>query len=143
MKILSLSLMLLSLNAFAEAEPKHHFSYVPNEGADAVNCTHERIRDLPDWKVRCTFFGEVKEFSAHVILRQIPSQNGSLFELLYWVTAAGDTLSGPPKFHSTSALLKMKGETAITSLSLAQGVENDYASLVLDADTSNISVPKK
>ncbi|MGZ3713425.1 MAG: hypothetical protein ACXVBE_16795 [Bdellovibrionota bacterium] len=140
MKIILLSLFLVvsaSTSAFAEPEPNFHFSYQPNEGADSVSCTHERIRNLPDWKVLCTFFGEQKEFTAHVILRQLPAQTGSTFELLYWVTAAGDAPGGAPKFHSTSAILKMKGETAIASLSLAQGVENDYASLVLDASLAD------
>lgn len=126
--------LLCSAPAWALPEPNFAFSYQPNEGADGVHCTHERIRDLPDWKVVCEFFGEKKEFSAHVIFREIPGSKGASMELLYWVTAAGDRPEGPKNFHSTSALFKFDQPTKMSSMSLAQGVENDYASLVLDAD---------
>lgn len=133
MKTLLYLFVFLAGIARAEPEPNFHFSYVPNEGAEGVACTHERIRDLPDWRVACPFFGEEKRFTAHVLLRNFPSQKKSAVELLYWVTEAADAPGSSPKFHATSALLKLKGETALDSLSLAQGVENDYASLVLDA----------
>lgn len=113
----------------AQAEPELRFSYVPNEGAAAAQCTHERIRDLPDWQVTCPFFGEKKIFTAHVIVRERPRPDQNFLEILYWVSAPGRST----RFHSTSALLKINGPGRLDSLSLAQGVENDYASLVLEA----------
>lgn len=136
MKPFILFFALLSSTAFALPEPDFRFSYEPNEGAEGVNCTHERIRDLPDWKIRCPFFGETKEFTAHVVLREMPRKEGTLLEILYWVTAPGEAPGKAPKFHSTSALIRLKGESSLSGLSLAQGVENDYASLVLHTGTA-------
>lgn len=135
MKAISLSVLLFAApSAFALPEPNMHFSYQPNEGFAAVNCRHERIRDLPDWRVKCNFLGTEKEFTAHVILREYAKADGnSGVELLYWVTEPGKHPNSPVNFHTTSAFLGFKGNSKLADLSIGQGVENDYASLVLDA----------
>jgi hypothetical protein len=134
MRLFFLLALLCSAPAYALPEPGFAFSYVPNEGADGVSCVHERIRDLPDWKVVCVVAGDKKEFTAHVIFREIPGSKSSALELLYWVTAAGARPEGPKDYHSTSAIFHFDRPTRVNTFSLGQGVENDYASLVLDAD---------
>lgn len=106
------------------------FRYVPNEGK-AFDCTHTRIRDLPDWTIDCGQ-GE-KTFTAHVIVRKYSReampQTG--LEILYWVTEPGETPTSIRKYHSTTALLQLTDKTDVHSLILFQGVENDMASLRL------------
>ena len=138
MKTLTVGLasLLLSIPAFADAPEQNQirFRYVPSEGVASVACTHERIRDLPDWRVTCPFFGQEKEFTAHVVLRAISKRESrNAYELLYWVTEPGENPRGSKKFHSTSALLGFKGKAHLADLSIGQGVENDYASLQLEA----------
>ena len=112
-------------------EPKMEFAYEPVEGEEPSSCVHERIRDLPDWDVVCeTPYGK-KTYSAHVIVREYPRQGATGLEILYWVSEPGDTPTSPHKFHSTSALVHLRGSTSLDSFSLSQGVENDMALLTL------------
>ena len=103
------------------------FTYEPVEGEGPTSCVHKQIRDLPDYDVKCG----AKRFTAHVIVRGGPVQNDTSLEILYWVTEPGDTETSPRKYHSTSALLHLKGKAELANLSLSQGVEDDSASLVL------------
>lgn len=123
--------LILLINSTAWASSPMQFSYVPNEGP-RLDCVHEKIRDLPDWKVICGN-GE-KEFTAHVILRQRhkDSEPQTGLELLYWVTAPGETPTSVKKYHSTTALLHMKGKAEVSRFVIFQGVENDQASLRLE-----------
>jgi hypothetical protein len=111
-------------------EPKFRFQYVPNEGAGIHRCTHERIRDLPDWEITCE--GLKKKFVAHVIIRHHHKDSRSSIEILYWVTDRGDTNTTPPKFHSTTAWIHLTKPGEAGRISLSQGIENDYASLALE-----------
>lgn len=123
-------LLSLLLSLAAQADPLMHFSYEPAEDA-STSCTHQQIRDLPDYAVTCATPYGTKTFTAHVIVRQAPRGNDTGAELLYWVTEPGDTETSPRKYHSTTALFHLKGSTSLTDFSLSQGVENDQASLVL------------
>ncbi len=108
------------------ADDNMRFRYQPTELA-ATHCTHKRIRDLPDWQVRC---GE-KEFVAHVIIREYRREEEPRvsYEILYWVT---DRNGPTTRFHSGTSWIRLKKPTSLDSLTLSQGVENDYASLELD-----------
>jgi hypothetical protein len=120
---------LLLTAASARAEPLLKFQYVPNEGTDIRDCEHKQIRDLPDYDVQC---GTDKRFTAHVVVRELQGGPQTKFEILYWVTAPGDTERAPRKFHGTSAWIRLKDKSGLASFSLAQAIENDYASLTLD-----------
>ena len=122
----------LGLFTTAEAaSPKMIFRYEPFEGEGPSQCVHEQIQDLPDWRVTCdTPYGK-KKFTAHVVLRELPRKELTGLEILYWVTEPGEKPNAPPKFHSTSALFTLKGNTSLDHFSLSQGVENDFASLTL------------
>jgi hypothetical protein len=130
MKIISL---IFALTAFAQPEPNLRFQYVPNEGGEILQCTHKRIRDLPDWEVNCGS----KQFVAHVILRHYHRKDHSSMELLYWVTARSEDKRKPPLFHSTTAWIHLKERGEAARISLSQGVENDYASLVMEWRSDN------
>jgi hypothetical protein len=121
-------LLLFAWHAEAKGEDLLRFRYVPNEGL-ALTCSHERIRDLPDWRVSC---GGEKSFTAHVIVRESEGEAGARLEIHYWVTAPGENERAPRKFHSTTALLHLNKGAETRSMILFQGVENDQASLVLD-----------
>lgn len=126
--------ILFSVLSFASPqkmpEPNFRFHYAPNESGEIHNCTHKRIRDLPDWEVICE--GIKTKFAAHVIIRHYHRKDRSSIEILYWVTDRGENSSTAPKFHSTSAWVHLSKPGEAARLSLSQGVENDYASLVLD-----------
>lgn len=111
------------------------FRYEPVEGEAATLCTHKKIRDLPDWNVVCeTGYGK-KTYSVHLIVREYPRAGETGVEILYWVSEPGETPTSPHKFHSTSALLHLRGEKAgLGDFIMSQGVENDFASLVLSWD---------
>ena len=113
------------------------FRYVPAE-MPATECTHKRIRDLPDWTVRC---GE-KTFTAHVIVRihKRDFEPKTALEILYWVTEPSQRRGKPATFHSSSFWIRLKGEASSHSMVLAQGIENDYASL--DMEWTNLSVSR-
>lgn len=123
----ALTVFLFSLPALAQPDSHMRFRYVPNEGMPSVECTHKRIRDLPDWDVRC---GE-KKFAAHVIIRefQTTEEPRTSLELLYWVTERN---APSPIFSSHTSWIRLKKGTNIDSLVLSQSVENDYASLTLE-----------
>lgn len=127
---LALALLLgIGASAAASAAPLLKFTYVPNEGAEMRNCTHKPIRDLPDYEVFC---GD-KSFTAHVIVRELNGGPQTKLELLYWVTEPGETDRAPPKFHGSSVWIRLAdNKSSFASVSLAQAVENDYASLTLD-----------
>ncbi len=134
----TLFLLLASLFSRAEITPSldlnetMQFQYEPAEGEVATDCVHERIRDLPDdWTVTCKTPFARKNFAAHVIVREIPRGGVMGYEILYWITERGATPDIPPKFHSTTAFLHIKDASALLNFSLSQGVENDYANLVL------------
>lgn len=125
-----LLLLAALLTPAAHAKPFMQFQYVPNEGDGMLSCIYSQIRDLPDYEVNC---GEGrKTFTAHVIVREMPNKEQTAFEILYWITEPGETATSPRKYHATSAWLKVKDRTALTSVALSQAVENDYASLMLD-----------
>lgn len=128
MSLLLLLSALLTPNAYGK--PFMQFQYVPNEGGTMLSCEYSQIRDLPDYDVNCGN-GE-KTFTAHVIVREMPNKEQTAFEILYWITEPGERPTAPRKYHATSAWLKVKDRTALTSVALSQAVENDYASLMLD-----------
>lgn len=128
---MSLLSLLFAILSFASVEDANlRFQYVPNEGGEIRNCTHQRIRDLPDWSIRCE--GMKKEFAAHVVIREHQRGASTSFEILYWVTDRGENSTTRPIFHSTTTWVHLKKAGEAASLSLSQGVENDYASLVME-----------
>ena len=106
------------------------FIYQPMEDVGTA-CTHKQIRDLPDYAVECVTPYGTKRFTAHVVLRETVREKNTGLEVLYWVTAPGDTDTSPRKFDSSSLLLNMAGKTKLEDLSLSQGIENDAAYLTL------------
>lgn len=147
MKFLILLTCLMGATGFAAAQTQTQtldpqgtvsmkFAYVPHEASDLPNagvleCTHERIRDLPDWKVVCG--GGEKVFTAHVVLRIGKREDApkTVIEILYWVTAPGETPTSVRKYHSTSALVYLNEPTDMAKLNISQGVENDMATLTM------------
>jgi len=127
---------LFTASSSAQTVPKMHFTYEPNE-MELSSCTHEQIQDLPDWRVACQTPYGMKTFTAHVIVRDYPKGETTGVEILYWVTEPGDTPTSPSIFHTTSALLNVKGANPLVGFSLSQGVESDYASLVLGWESGN------
>lgn len=124
--------LLMGVFHSAEAAQKMQFTYEVVEGAEPSKCKHEQIQDLPDWRVYCdTPYGK-KVFTAHVIVREVPRKESTSLEMLYWVTEPGVSEKASSQFHSTTALIRLKGSTSLTSFSVSQGVENDFASLLLD-----------
>src|SRR5690606_38290572 len=95
----TIALLIFAFSTFiplaSEAEEKFRivseqmsFQYMSNDGSVILDCSHARIRDLPDWEVVC---GKgtpmVKEFVAHFIAREMPQgPQRTSFEVLYWVT---------------------------------------------------------
>lgn len=125
-------LLFLSWMSFAIPLPTLHFTYQPVEGDASTHCSHEKIRDLPDYQVVCGTPDGKKVFTAHVIVRGHSGVDKTGLELLYWVTAPGETPTSPHKFHSTTALMRFSGQTSLQEFRLSQGIENDMAWLVLD-----------
>jgi hypothetical protein len=121
--------ILLTPLAFAVGE-RLQFTYQPMEDAATV-CSHKKIRDLPDYHVECITPYETKLFSAHVVVRENVRKINTGMEVLYWVTAPGDTPTSPHKFNSSSLLLNVSGKSNLEDLSFSQGVENDRAYLTL------------
>ncbi|MBI3505041.1 MAG: hypothetical protein HY059_09385 [Proteobacteria bacterium] len=129
---LILALLLLPASAFAQTM---RFRYVPNEGDFGLDCTHERIQDLPDWRVSCGPNAE-KKFSVHLIVRTFPGAGTkSTLEIMYWVTESS-VGTKPPVFHANTSWLRFKSGGELESLSMHQGVENDYASLTIELKTT-------
>lgn len=106
------------------------FTYQPMEDAGTA-CTHKQIRDLPDYAVECVTPHGTKLFTAHVVVRENAREKNTGVEVLYWVTAPGDTETSPRKFDSSSLLLNVAGKTKLEDFSFSQGVENDAAYLTL------------
>ena len=126
---------IFSLSVQAQYDMK--FMYVPHEGSGLPNngvldCTHERIRDLPDWTVKCG--KNEKTYTAHVIVRQATRdfEPQSMIEILYWITEPGETPTSIRKYHSNSSSIYLKDKTSVFSMILYQGVENDQSSLRLE-----------
>jgi|GEM_PF-5651531 len=108
------------------------FTYQPMEDL-GTECTHKQIRDLPDWDVACETPYGLKKFSAHVVVRENHrGEEKTGLEVLYWVTAPGDTETSPRKYSSTSALIGLSGKTKLEDFTFSQGIENDAAYLSLD-----------
>lgn len=107
------------------------FSYEPSE-SEPSSCTHEQIRDLPDWQVICFTPSGKKEFVAHVVVKesQRDEEPKTTLEILYWVTQRRENTS--PLFHSGTSMMRLNKSSSIESMRLSQSVENDYASLVMD-----------
>jgi hypothetical protein len=122
------SLFLLSplSQAFEIADSQLSFQYIPNngEGPAPMTCIHERIRDLPDWKVKCG----TKEFAVHLLIqehhRNAEPRTG--LEILYLVT---DRNFRNPLFSTGTSWVNLKNTSILHSLVLTQSIENDYASL--------------
>ena len=106
------------------------FTYQPMEDV-GTPCTHKQIRDLPDYAVECATPYGTKLFTAHVVVREAAREKNTGLEVLYWVTAPGDTETSPRKFDSSSLLLNVAGKTKLEDFSFSQGVENDAAYLTL------------
>ncbi len=122
---------------FVENNVSFNFTYIPHEGdglpnAGVLECTHERIRDLPDWKVVCG--KNEKTYTAHIILRQAQksSEPQTMLEIMYWITEPGDTPTSVRKYHSVSANIYLREKTDLFRMVLYQGVENDQSSLRLE-----------
>lgn len=131
MKVL---LVIVFFTFCASASAAMHFRYEPNEGAEAIECTHKQIKDLPDWDIEC---GE-KKFSAHVIVRPYFHERApkTKIEILYWVVEPGKKPRDTNIFHSSSFMVRLKEKTDLYSVSLSQGVENDFAGLTLELDNN-------
>lgn len=128
-----IAFLLLSLTASAHTDDvtsRMKFRYVSSDGTFVIPCGHERIRDLPDWKVICAGSGLRKNFTAHFIYREThrDTEPKTWMELLYWVTEAGEPA---PRFQGTSASFALRKGTDLQKMSLMQSVENDYAVLEL------------
>ncbi len=132
MKLVSLLFVLLISSPALADTVKMWFRYTPSDGIGILECTHERIRDLPDWRVNCG--NGQKTFTAHVVVRlyQRGENPQTGLEVLYWVTEPGETPTSVRKYHSTTMFLKLTNKTGVHSLRLDQGVENDQASLQLN-----------
>ena len=121
-----------SLMASAIDTRELSFQFVSNDGTIALNCVHSQIRDLPDWQVVCGKGTPLeKRYTVHFLTNQYfkPTQPVMLLEYLYWVT---DWNSVNPIYTATSFWMKFKEKTNVQSIRLNQGIENDYADLVLD-----------
>ncbi len=108
------------------------FHYQSADGEIQLTCAHKRIRDLPDWRVICGSGTKLeKEFAVHLVVLKgkRPLQSEIWYRFLYWVTDRQS--DARPVFNSTSLLLNLKEGSKPNSLSLDQGVENDYAQLSL------------
>lgn len=140
----SFLLLLLTPFAFAQAltTDQMRFSYQPMEDV-GTECSHKQIRDLPDYAVECVTPYETKLFTAHVIVRESVREKNTGLEVLYWVSAPGDTPTSPHKFDSSSLLLNMAGKTSLENFSFSQGVENDGAYLTLGFKTDPSSLKNK
>lgn len=126
---MSILFLLLTPFAFAAGE-NFAFTYQPMEDVGTA-CTHKQIRDLPDYAVECKTPYETKTFTAHVVVREAAREKNTGLEVLYWVTAPGDTPTSPRKYSSISALINLTGKTKFEDFSFSQGVENDAAYLTL------------
>ena len=98
---------------------------------NAVACKHERIRDLPDWKVTCKDRYFDKEFVAHVVIRRY-FRNGETkqtkFEVLYWVTNRRQPKK-KNEYTGTTLDFIFDGHVSGQKIRIGQSVDNDYAHL--------------
>lgn len=136
--LLTGSLLLLPLISYGQStvlpDNRLRFDYISQDGQIHYPCTHKRIRDLPDWEVVCkSTNGIVRTFAAHVVVvrgqRQPQSGPGIWYEILYWVTDRQD--KNKPVFHSSSMTFNLTPTSHLQAFRIFQGVENDYAALVL------------
>ena len=127
---LVLATLAFSSHPSAQQSDRLRFTYQPMEDV-GTECSHKQIRDLPDYAVECVTPYGIKLFTAHVVVREAPREKNTGVEVLYWVTAPGDTETSPRKFDSSSLLLNVAGKTKLEDFSFSQGVENDAAYLTL------------
>ena len=109
------------------------FQYMSSDGEIQLDCHHSRIRDLPDWEVVCgKGTPTVKKFAVHFVANKGSrlQEPKVWYEFLYWVTDRQQ--SEKPAFSSTSMTLNLNSGSVPHSLRLYQGIENDYASLIVD-----------
>ncbi len=108
------------------------FQYVTNDGGISLDCVHSQIRDLPDWEVVCGKGTSLqKKYTVHFVTKQYHKsvQPLTTLEYLYWVT---EWESAKPVYNSNSFWISLKEKVSLHSIRLYQGIENDYADLVLD-----------
>ena len=131
--------LVLGLSTQASAiELKHEwvrFEYVPAEWT-STRCEHKRIHRIPhNWQVWCEDQYTKKEFSVHLLLRELVNNRTkkTRIEWLYWVTnrTPNSSSSYAREFTGTSLLLTLEDLTKIGDFRLGQSVDNDYAHLNL------------
>lgn len=104
-----------------------NLQYKSNDGEIILNCDFWQIDDSrPNWEVYCGKGTQLKkEFLIHFAIR-IQNKN---IEIQYWLTDR--QIQDKPRFQSANSWIEISDRPQKIRLSL--GVENDYASLYLDA----------
>ena len=132
-----LSLFLFVITAQAWASPRAselEFKYQDNFAPWEIGkCKHQKVEGpAPDWDVTCDFKGKIKKYTVHLVVNYYPKTNygESAHEILYWVT---DRTNKEIRYDSSTIWLHAnKSDSRATMIQLAQGVENDMASLRLE-----------
>jgi hypothetical protein len=110
------------------------FRYESNDGSFTLSCKHW-IGNFSggDFSVACgkgQGTGEIKNYSVHLRIRTVPKGTLTIFELMYWITDR-NVKTPVPAFASHSQLFTVSKVAEIHELQMSEGVENDYAQLVM------------
>jgi hypothetical protein len=118
-----------------ELDPKSiEFTYQKNlEPFESGECEHQKSPvGLFEWDIRCKIGGEIRKYAVHLVISHYQkTQHGlSAYEVLYWVTD-WTSATTPVSDSSTIWFHNDHKENRATVVEVAQGIENDLASLRL------------
>jgi len=111
---------------------KIEFYYQNSDGTIELECKHWIGNFYSgDFEVACGKGTQLfKQYAAHVVVRSFSRGDQTTFEILYWITDK-NVKGSVPSFSSHSQLFTVDRGTKIREFQMSQGIENDYAQLVL------------
>jgi hypothetical protein len=116
----------------SELLDKIEFHYQTTEGDFELECKHW-IGNLSsgDFSIVCgKGTKQMRRYSAHLVIRTVPKGSVTSFEILYWVTDR-NAKTPVPAFSSHSQIFTVDGNSRIRQFQMSQGLENDYAQMIL------------
>jgi hypothetical protein len=122
------------------------FSYISNDGSIQLKCDqYFADTTLNDWDVWCGKGTNMfRQFRVHFLVRQYQSKVGekSAFEILYWIIDRKQPSVTSETFKSNTTWIQFRNLSDLDLFTLSQGVENDYAYLVLSFKPTSSLVSK-
>ena len=126
-----LAFVLVLVGNPALAEFKLRFSYSPYEGEGALSCTHEKLPNIPDWKIDCE--GK-KKYIAHFVVEQRhrADEPRTYLEVLYSIIDQNGPSVDPVSLYSSSSWMFTNEKASLNSLAISQGVEGGLSRLMIE-----------